>query len=74
MFIKGKGRRFMDRKQEDVRKRFKSYLAESGCTSKFIAKRCGLRTDIISRFKNSIRDLNDESLYVLDNYLKEHNA
>lgn len=39
---------------------------------KFIAEETGIPREIISKFKNSKRDLYPESLEVLNNYLENH--
>lgn len=43
-----------------------------GLKIKFIAEETGIPREIISKFKNSKRDLYPESLEVLNNYLENH--
>ncbi len=56
--------------QEEVREK----LIEKckGLKLKFIAEETGIPREIISKFKNSKRELYAESLEVLNNYLDNH--
>lgn len=56
--------------QEEVRE--KLIEKSKGMKIKFIAEETGIPREIISKFKNSKRDLYPESLEVLNNYLENH--
>lgn len=43
-----------------------------GLKMKYIAEETGIPREIISKFKNSKRDLYQESLEVLNNFLENH--
>lgn len=59
---------------EIIREELNSYLKSTGVSSKWIAQHCNpkIPEDILSRFKNGKRDLNEESLISLDEYLNKH--
>lgn len=56
--------------QEEVRA--KLIEKSKGMKIKFIAEETGIPREIISKFKNSKRDLYPESLEKLNNYLDNH--
>ena len=56
--------------QEEVRE--KLINKSKGLKIKFIAEETGIPREIISKFKNSKRNLYPESLEVLNNYLENH--
>ena len=57
---------------EQAEVREKLIKKSKGLKIKFIAEETGIPREIISKFKNSKRDLYPESLEVLNNYLENH--
>lgn len=56
--------------QDQVRKRLIEYITDLDVKQTYISKHCNnLPTPILSRFKNGIRDLNQDSLDTLNEFL-----
>ncbi|MDF2820202.1 MAG: hypothetical protein K0R15_643 [Clostridiales bacterium] len=62
--------------QEEVRTRFVNYLESTGTSQKFIASRLEekIPLDVLSRWKTGSRDLWDNHLMLISEYLTQHNA
>ena len=56
--------------QENVRKRFKAYLDDTGVTQIFISRKLEIPTDVLSRFKTGHKDLYECYSEKLDDYLQ----
>lgn len=57
--------------QQRIRKMLLEYLDESGCKQVHICKKTGIKTDILSRWKNDIiHELWEDDLQRLEEYLQ----
>lgn len=59
-------------KQQEVRERLNTYIESSGIIAKRICLICKIPEYTLSRFRRGKQDLYEDSLEVLDHYLKEH--
>lgn len=59
--------------QEEIRERLRSFLVSEGVTQKFIAKKIGLNTSALSRFKTGQEDIEPVAIALLDDFLKSKN-
>lgn len=62
----------MEERQKNIRERLNTFIEKSGRKACWVCEQCNLDVSLISRFRKGKRDLWEESLSVLEQFLQKY--